>query len=61
MKSTPRTAILFAAAMLLALPTAASAETQKFSPEQRHEIEGIVKEYLLAHPEVMQDVIAEMD
>src|ERR1700726_2146763 len=61
MKSSPRTAMLFAAAMLLALPTAASAETQKFSPEQRHEIEGIVKEYLLAHPEGMQDVIAELD
>jgi len=61
MKSSPRTAMLFAAAMLLALPTAASAETQKFSPEQRHEIEGIVKEYLLAHPEVMQDVMAELE
>src|SRR5258705_11211759 len=61
MKSSPRTAMLFAAAILLALPSAASAETQKFSPEQRHEIEGIVKEYLLAHPEVMQDVIAELD
>ena len=55
MKSSPRTAMLFAAAMLLALPTAASAETQKFSPEQRHEIEGIVKEYLLAHPAMMTE------
>ena len=61
MKSSPRTAMLFAAAMLLALPAAASAETQTFSPEQRHEIEGIVKDYLLAHPEVLQDVMAELD
>src|ERR1700722_4679660 len=61
MKSSHRTAMLFAAAMLLALPTAASAEAQKFSSDQRNEIEGIVKEYLLAHPEVMQGVMAELD
>jgi protein-disulfide isomerase len=61
MKSSLRTAMLFGAAMLLALPLAASAETQKFSSEQRNEIEGIVKEYLLAHPEVLQDVMAELD
>jgi len=53
--------MLVAAAMLLALPAAALAEAQKFSSEQRSEIEGIVKEYLLAHPEVLQDVMAELE
>jgi protein-disulfide isomerase len=61
MKSSLRTAMLVAAAMLLALPAAALAEAQKFSSEQRSEIEGIVKEYLLAHPEVLQDVMAELE
>jgi len=61
MKSSLRTAMLVAAAMLLALPAAALAEAQKFSSEQRFEIEGIVKEYLLAHPEVLQDVMAALE
>lgn len=54
-----RSAIALAAAMLLALPVAASA--QSFSPNQRHEIENIIKSYLIAHPEVMQDVLASVD
>ena len=54
-----RLAIALATAMLLALPAAALA--QSFSPDQRHEIEGIVKDYLLAHPEVMQEIIAGVD
>jgi protein-disulfide isomerase len=41
---------------LLALPVAASA--QSFTPDQRHQIEGIIKDYLISHPEVMQDVQA---
>jgi protein-disulfide isomerase len=59
MTSTPRTAIPIAAAIMLALPAAAPA--QSFSPDQRHEIETIVKDYLIAHPEVMQDVINALD
>jgi protein-disulfide isomerase len=59
MTSISRTAIPIAAAILLALPTAAPA--QSFSPDQRHEIETIVKDYLIAHPEVMQDVINALD
>jgi protein-disulfide isomerase len=51
--------IPIATAMLLALPAAAPAQT--FSDDQRHEIEGIVKDYLLKHPEIMQDVQAELD
>lgn len=54
-----RMAIPIAAAMLLALP--ATAPAQSFSPDQRHEIESIVKDYLISHPEVMQDVINALD
>jgi protein-disulfide isomerase len=50
-------AALFTAAVLLAPPVSA----QSFSDDQRHEIEGIIKNYLISHPEVMQDVMAAMD
>ena len=53
--------ILVGASMLLALATASHAQAQTFSADQRHEIESIVKDYLLQHPEVMQDVMAEME
>jgi protein-disulfide isomerase len=59
MTLTPRIAGLIAAAMLLASPLAASA--QSFSPDQRHEIEDIVKNYLIAHPEVMQEAQDALD
>ena len=55
----PRIAIPLAAAMLLAAPVAAPAQT--FSPDQRQQIESIVKEYLIAHPEVVQEVLAAVD
>jgi protein-disulfide isomerase len=61
MTSSPRTALLIAAAMFLASPAAAPAQAQTFSSDQRQEIEGIIKDYLLAHPEVMQDVMAELE
>jgi protein-disulfide isomerase len=59
MKFIPRLAIPMAAAMLIALP--ATAPAQSFSPDQRHEIESIVKDYLMAHPQLLQDVINELD
>ena len=59
MKLIPRMAIPMAAAMLIALPAAAPA--QSFSPDQRHEIENVVKDYLMAHPQLLQDVINELD
>jgi protein-disulfide isomerase len=59
MRLSPRMAILIAAAMLLAVPATAPAQT--FSDSQRHEIENIIKDYLINHPEVMQDVMAAMD
>jgi protein-disulfide isomerase len=37
-----------------------SASAQSFSPEQRGEIETIVKNYLLTHPEILEDVSAEL-
>jgi len=55
----PRLAAPLAAAMLLATPLAAPAQT--FSPDQRQQIESIVKEYLIAHPEVVQEVLAAVD
>ncbi len=54
-----RAIIPLAAAFLLAMPAAASA--QSFSTDQRHEIESIVKNYLMAHPEMLQDMQAELD
>src|SRR5438046_6065108 len=53
----PLAAALFG--FVLLLPAAAGA--QSFTPAQRSEIEKIVREYLLSHPEVLQEVIAEMD
>jgi protein-disulfide isomerase len=49
--------VLFALALGVA-PVATSA--QSFSDSQRGEIEQIVKNYLLAHPEVLEDVSAEL-
>jgi protein-disulfide isomerase len=46
-------------AIALALPTAAPAQT--FSDGQRGDIEKIVREYLLAHPEVLQEALGELD
>ena len=54
MTFSPRIAILIAAAMSLASPAAAPAQAQTFSADQRQEIGNIVKDYLLAHPEVMR-------
>jgi protein-disulfide isomerase len=42
---------------LAALPAAA----QGFSPDQRREIETIVKDYLLKNPELLQEVIGELE
>jgi protein-disulfide isomerase len=46
-------------ALALALPTAASA--QSFSPDQRGEIEKIVREYLLSNPQLLQEVMTELE
>ncbi len=46
-----------AALLMLAQPVAA----QEFSAPQKSEIERIIKEYLVSHPEVLQEAIAELD
>src|ERR1700735_136710 len=58
---TIRSRIAFAAAVSLALAGAAPAVAQSFSADPREEIGKIIKDYLLTHPEVMQDVMAELE
>ncbi len=43
------------------LAPAAHAAATSFTPEQANEIGAIVKDYLLAHPEVLRDAITELD
>ena len=50
-------ASLLAATTLLTLPASA----QTFSDDQRQQIEGIVKDYLMKHPELIQDVMSALD
>jgi protein-disulfide isomerase len=60
MTSSPRLfAAVCAAFMAVALPQTASA--QDFSPAQRTSIESIVREYLIAHPEVLQEAMSELE
>jgi protein-disulfide isomerase len=61
MTSKYRALSLLAATMMLALPAATPTQAQTFSPGQKQEIEGIIKDYLLQHPEVMQDVMSELE
>jgi protein-disulfide isomerase len=61
MTLSPRITILAAAAIAMASPAATPAKAQTFSADQRQQVESIIKEYLLSHPEVMQDVMAELD
>jgi protein-disulfide isomerase len=58
---TMKSRIAFAAAVSLALAAAVPAVAESFSADQREEIGKIIKDYLLAHPEVMQDVMTELE
>jgi protein-disulfide isomerase len=54
----------FAVALVLVISTALAfepARAQLFSPEQRSEIETIIRGYLLKHPEVLQEVVQEAE
>jgi len=51
--------LVAAAAALLMWPAASRADN--FSDAQRSEIERIIKEYLVTHPEVLEDASAELD
>lgn len=53
--------LIAAAAMLAATLPVSDTRAQSFSPAQRGEIESIIKDYLLKHPEVMQEVLTEME
>jgi protein-disulfide isomerase len=44
-----------------AMPTPDRARAQPFSSEQRGEIEKIIRDYLLRNPELLQEVIQEME
>jgi protein-disulfide isomerase len=55
---------LLAAALMaagLVLPAVTSANAQSFTPAQRGEIETIIKDYLLKNPELLQEVMAELE
>jgi protein-disulfide isomerase len=49
--------LLAAASIALAVPASA----QSFSEPQRGEIEKIIKDYLIKHPEVLQEAMAELE
>ena len=53
------TAAACAAMLAFAAPHFASAES--LSPAQKSDVENIVREYLIAHPEVIQDAMAELE
>jgi len=48
-------------AAALAVGTGMPAAAQSFSPQQRGEIEAIVKDYLLKNPEILKDVAAALE
>src|SRR3954466_12228497 len=52
--------IALAAAMMLSAGVVAG-HAQSFSQPQRGEIEKIVRDYLVAHPEVLQEAIAALE
>jgi protein-disulfide isomerase len=48
-------------ALTLALPAAQPVRAQSFSPDQKGAIENIIREYLLSHPELLQEAMAELE
>ena len=48
-------------AALLAGPLCAPTHAQSCSSQQRGEIEGIIKDYLMSHPELLQEVLGELE
>jgi protein-disulfide isomerase len=62
MTSSPRLlAAAVSMAALLAFAAPQSMRAAEFSTPQRGEIESIVREYLIAHPEVLQEAMAELE
>ena len=52
---------LLSPALLVLTLCAAPASAQTFSDGQRGEIETIVKNYLVTHPEVLEEAMAELN
>lgn len=50
-----------AVAAAVCLAFAVPAQAQTFNDAQRGEIERIIKDYLMQHPEILQDVMAELE
>ncbi|HTC06914.1 MAG TPA: DsbA family protein [Xanthobacteraceae bacterium] len=42
-------------------PAADASTPHSFSADQRHEVEGIIKDYLIAHPEAVQEALDALD
>jgi len=53
--------LLAAAASVTLLTAGAPVQAQSFSDAQRQEIERIMRDYLLRHPEVLQEVVGELE
>jgi protein-disulfide isomerase len=53
--------LLTACAVVLTFGMPQSSEADQLSAGQRSEVERIVREYLISHPEVIQDAMAELD
>jgi protein-disulfide isomerase len=60
MTSTRRSFAAVAAAVLLVFSVGAT-RAQNMSAPQRTEIESIIKDYLIAHPEVLQEALGELE
>ncbi len=58
---TPNLRLLAAAAAAALLTMPAPSRAQSFSDAQRGEIEKIIKDYLVKHPEVLEEASAELD
>ena len=59
---TSRLRLIAAACLaLLAIAVPQASYADEFSTNQRGEVERIVREYLIAHPEVIQDAMAELE
>jgi protein-disulfide isomerase len=58
-RTIPLAAAAVAASLMLA--PAAPARADEFSDPQKSEIERIIRDYIVSHPEVLQEAIAELD
>ncbi|MGE3150972.1 MAG: DsbA family protein [Pseudorhodoplanes sp.] len=59
---TAKSTIILAATLLAAaFAVGGPARAQSMSPTQRAEIETVIREYLIAHPEVLQEAMAELE